>query len=548
MPFAFQNIRIFINSEPTVYKPARLLYYMPNLMKNVFLLLLFFSTAVKAVAQFQNKIQNGMQNGINNLEIDDNGNIIYSSFIPNDDYLVIYKSDSLNNPLFQKKISFGQGIQLNFIRVVDNQIYILTYPQEAYCLLTKLDTDGNFLWSKKITGPLSPVSGGNMRVTADNNIYIYFGSCDYENTFIKFDADGNLIWAKSYLINPGTHWYRGVVRSMIETGNDGLTLLSSFWSSPFEREILMLYEITPDGDIVWNKFYNSPVGIAGSGGQVTYDHLKRDANGNYYFLSNEQSAGSRCDIIKTDATGNVQWSKRYLCSGFNHSQFTQIDLDTKGNLYASMWLSQGSTSLQSSLLKINTSDGEVRQAWGESYNAGIYSKFLCNMKCVNDNRILTTPFVSGVGAAIMSTDSTGIGICGFSEKTFSTEPYTLSDTVITPFLMNPNIQVSEMTFSVEGMSNTLSPYCLNADIAEQFTEEAFQFVPNPFVSTATILFDEEQTDLQISILDLSGKVLKSIDFRGKELTIDRSGLSSGVYLLQVVNSRNEIAVRKIIVE
>lgn len=521
---------------------------MPNLMKNAFLLVLFFSITVTAFTQFQNKLEAGFQNGITNIETDDDGNIIYSSLFPLDDYLIIYKGDSLNNPIFQKKISFGEGIQMNFLRVVQNQIYILTYPMDPYCLLTKLDSDGNFLWSKKITGPLSAVSGGNIRVTPDNNIYIYFGSCDYENTFFKLDADGDLLWAKSYHINPGTLQYRGGVKSMIETGNDGLTVLSSFWSSPFEREIVMLYELTPNGDIVWNKFYNSPVGIAGSGGQVTYDHLKRDADGNYYFLSNEQAGGHKCDIIKTDATGNLQWSKRYLYPGFDNSQFTQMDLDTKGNIYASMWLYQSATSFQSSLLKINTADGEVKQAWGEIYNTSVYSKFISNLKCVNDNRILTTPFISGIGPAIISTDSTGLGICGFSKKEFSTEPYILNDTLITPFSMNQNIQISAMTFSTEEMTNTLTPYCLDAGIAENFTEEAFQVVPNPFVSTATVVFEEEQIDLHISLVDLSGKVLKEIDFSGKECTIDAAGLSPGIYLLRVVNDRNQAAVRKIIVE
>ena len=72
--------------------------------------------------------------------------------------------------------------------------------------------------------------------------------------------------------------------------------------------------------------------------------------------------------------------------------------------------------------------------------------------------------------------------------------------------------------------------------------------PNPFTSQTTITFSEVQKNSTIKIIDIIGKEIRTIIFKGKELIIEKGTMKEGVYLLQIIDEKKNILSRKIIIQ
>ena len=70
--------------------------------------------------------------------------------------------------------------------------------------------------------------------------------------------------------------------------------------------------------------------------------------------------------------------------------------------------------------------------------------------------------------------------------------------------------------------------------------------PNPFTSFTTFVFDAEQKNAHWDIFDLSGEKVKSSDFSGKRIILEKENLKSGVYFVHIVSDNGSV-VKKIIV-
>ena len=72
--------------------------------------------------------------------------------------------------------------------------------------------------------------------------------------------------------------------------------------------------------------------------------------------------------------------------------------------------------------------------------------------------------------------------------------------------------------------------------------------PNPCVDELTVTCDQSATEMQINLMDLNGKVVKSmVSFEGVA-KINTTDLKEGVYLILILNSDQIIMTRKIIIE
>jgi hypothetical protein len=72
--------------------------------------------------------------------------------------------------------------------------------------------------------------------------------------------------------------------------------------------------------------------------------------------------------------------------------------------------------------------------------------------------------------------------------------------------------------------------------------------PNPFHIRTTVTLPFADTRTQISIYDLSGKLVKKIDaLKGCHVTVDRGNLTNGIYLMRV-RSNNNIFVKRLLIQ
>ncbi len=85
-------------------------------------------------------------------------------------------------------------------------------------------------------------------------------------------------------------------------------------------------------------------------------------------------------------------------------------------------------------------------------------------------------------------------------------------------------------------------------IKESIAEKSLNIYPNPFTLQTTISFSEEQKNTTVRITDLLGNEIKTINFWGRQLVIEKGEMQSGVYFVQTTDEKKNITNKKIIIQ
>jgi len=72
--------------------------------------------------------------------------------------------------------------------------------------------------------------------------------------------------------------------------------------------------------------------------------------------------------------------------------------------------------------------------------------------------------------------------------------------------------------------------------------------PNPFKSSTTIAFKEEQRNTVVKVIDILGKEINSQTFSGKEFVLEKGAMQAGIYFVYVMDNKNNKCIRKVIVQ
>lgn len=90
----------------------------------------------------------------------------------------------------------------------------------------------------------------------------------------------------------------------------------------------------------------------------------------------------------------------------------------------------------------------------------------------------------------------------------------------------------------------VSPYANPVGIEEPNNDHPIQIFPNPFIHTSMLLFDHELRNASVVLYDVRGReVQQYTGISGKFATIRREGITSGLYMI-VVMENNRVLVRE----
>ncbi len=109
-----------------------------------------------------------------------------------------------------------------------------------------------------------------------------------------------------------------------------------------------------------------------------------------------------------------------------------------------------------------------------------------------------------------------------------------------------NIKEQNCTFNIP-LSNILNA-CLPSAIKDETEQNNINIYPNPYTTQTTIAFIKEQKNTTIKITDLLGKEIKTINFTGTQLVIDKGEMKAGIYFVQTTDTQKHIYNRKIIIQ
>jgi len=167
--------------------------------------------------------------------------------------------------------------------------------------------------------------GYDVKQTLDNGYIIAgstssFGQGNTDAYLVKLDSVGQIKWQKAF-----GNYNNEIARSVVQLSDSSYVLAGYTNSSGFGGYDFYVVKTDKNGNELWNKTYG------GTDWDFAYS-LQKTADGGFIIVGTTYSYGrGQADgyVIKTDGSGNVQWTKTY--GGAVDDEFKAVIQLTDGN-------------------------------------------------------------------------------------------------------------------------------------------------------------------------------------------------------------------------
>jgi hypothetical protein len=299
----------------------------------------------------------------------------------------------------------------NCIQKTSDGGYIIsgTYQRNAWSLwychfyLLKIDASGNQEWYK-IHGTYDRENvAQSLRQTSDGGYIIagYSGIPQNMDLYVaKTDSNGDIIWSRTF----GDLDSFDAGRCVEQTSDGGFIIVGERGSIDNEHQDVWLIKIDSEGNQQWNKTF-------GGNGYDGGNCLKITSDGGFIIVgySNSYSSEYNTDVllIKTDSSGNQEWSKTLGGADLDEGRSIQNTSDN-GYIITGYTLSYGVGGSDVWLIKTDASGNEL---WNRTFGGSDNEESWC-VQQTNDNGFFITGFYgwgySQPDLYTIKTDSSGV--------------------------------------------------------------------------------------------------------------------------------------------
>jgi uncharacterized delta-60 repeat protein len=459
---------------------------------------------------------------------------ITGSFVAGGDIFLI-KTDANGNLQWAKTYGGTDDDKAYSVQQTSDGGYIVagwTRSFGAYDIfLIKTDANGNIIWAKTY-GETYWGEAYSVQQTSDGG-YIVAGSTTsftgWDDIFlIKTDANGNVIWAKTYG-GTGDDW----VYSVQQTSDGGYIVAGwtdSFGTGGYD---FILIKTDANGNIIWAKTYG------GTNWDFAYS-VQQTSDGGYIVAgyTNSFGAGSYdIFLIKTDANGNIQWAKTY--GGTDDDKAYSVQQTSDGGYIVAGYKSYFFAADNIFLIKTDANGNIV---WTKTYWGTDWDRTF-SVQQTSDGGYIAAGYTDSFGAGgpdifLIKTDANGnIGSCSIVQD--------VSPTVNTasPTVTTPTPSVSSVSPTVNSVSPTVTtPTLTVSEPCPLSISEFCQVVSGLITPYKGGIKVRGSGEFEVKVYNVSGGVVKSA--RGKnEVKIE---LSRGVYFVEVVSGGKTIREKVVI--
>lgn len=466
---------------------------------------------------------------------------------------LIYKIDSSGNNIWQKSYYIPTWSQVTFndIKPTSDSCFIITgstpnpISMTADLVCMKINTNGDTLWSKAIIGS-SGQEGNSIEETFDKGFII--AGTEYNNfnppysmVAVKLNSIGDLEWKRT--MTYGNLYNLGL--SIKQLPDSSYIFLASIIDNiSMNHSDLVLINLSPGGEIIWSKQYNRSFAVNYTG----IDLLVLPTG----IISYTSDSGYMA-LMKTDFTGNILWSKRYsarvinTCANCGNSNINPV---SDGGYIITNGQPLPSAAYDLKILKL---DSAFNIQWSRNVLSSPVEAIETNDKGLilltgPPNNSFPAPYfgivkMDSVGNDFLSCTSPAI------DSSFNVSIYTsvinlsTTDSSGISYNFNPSMDIPWIE-SDTGCISLVEPW----GIKEMNNNSYISISPNPFTIQTTISFNDEQIKTILRIIDLSGKVIKTYSFTGKQLTIERGEMMSGIYFVQIISENKNVTTKKIVIQ
>ena len=362
-----------------------------------------------------------------------------------------------------------------------------------------------------------------------------FGTGDEDVFLLKTDASGNLQWAETF---GGV--YFDVAYSVQQTSDGGYIVAGYTYSFGAGSYDVFLLKTDASGNLQWAKTFG------GSGGDYAWS-VQQTSDGGYIVAGFTGSFGAGGDVflLKTDASGNLQWAKTFGGSDYDRAYSVQQTSDG-GYIVAGYTYSFGAGGYDVFLLKTDAS-GNLQ--WAKTFR-GDSIEFAYSVQQTSDGGYIVAGVTLSFGAGnndvfLLKTDTNGnIGTCaivGSPTPTVNTPTPTVTNP--TPTVTSPSPTVTTPSPTVTSPTPTINSPCPLSSEGELSVEEGTSVCSNDVLRIGKGHITVSSIgEFRVKIYDVSGNVVKDVEGKG----VLRISLKKGVYFVEVV-SKDIKRVERVIV-
>jgi len=320
-----------------------------------------------------------------------------------DMYLV--KTDASGNEIWSQTFGGSDYEIAFFVQETSDGGYILVGTVSSGSgdmYLVKTDVSGNEIWSQTFGGS-SDDRGRSVKETSDGGYILVgytssFGAGKSDMYLVKTDASGNEIWGQTF--GGGNY---DTALSAQETSDGGYILAGSTLSFGAGKSDMYLVKTDASGNEIWSQTFGGSSSDYALSAQETSD-------GGYILAGSTESFGAGSldmYLVKTDASGNEIWGQTFGGSGSDYAYSVQETSDG-GYILVGYTSSFGAGTYDMYLVK---TDASGNQEWSQTFG-GSGSDSAYSVQETSDGGYILTGYTESFGAGksdmyLVKTDSEG---------------------------------------------------------------------------------------------------------------------------------------------
>jgi len=491
------------------------------------------------------------------------GNIIPGYIIVSDNYTLI-RTDIEGNIMWNYHYNYPHGGFSDYVQETSDCGFLISgsvldsLGHKNYNLV-KTDNNGNLLWTKQyapqgndslynaIYNIIYPPYYGKIGVKArqtDDNGYIVLGQINNPTTnltyfqLIKTNDSGQVQWTKyldsnifknNYYNSYGTcsHVYD---MDLAGSGiSKGFILLEQVIDTSIGNTYIVLVRTDSSGSVLWSKKY-----LDSYCQSIGFSIKETNDKG---FIITGWGCGGDPLALKTDSNGVVQWKYNYQCfqPPFDYVLLgNSIKQTYDGGYIIGCCKTESMVVFEANLIKI---DSLGNFQWDMGYQVPSASDAFNVIQCLDSGYAFVG---SNDRIFFVKTNINGYSGCFDSLIPFHQITYTLDVTAIGDGLdvsvSNPLINEITQTPTV-----TVTTVCLTVNINEVNNNEEVKVYPNPStISINVTLTTIPPKDDSLIITDILGTTVYHQTLNNRNTNINVSGLSNGVYFYQLINNKETL--------
>lgn len=498
------------------------------------LVFLFFHSNI--YSQFYNSEYHQLE--ITGISSDKDQNLFY--FFKNSSVLAKATPDN-QNILWAKTFdsTYQWGIKDSWFEGNNSMsVSFLQSTPYLYSILRKTDPNGNILWSKKISANTNVYSMKGL-TTRDKNIYLGSGNCAFDNYIIKLDSLGNFLWGKTY----DQSGIRGTVISLIEDYDGNIIVTSTMAIISSLTQLTAFYKIDPDGNIIWNKFYQNPQAVNSSMFHKVIITPKKEIFHKMYGDNNADGT-YRSTILKVDSLGNFLWCNKYSSNSVLETVMPDFTADVNGDLICTVYGYDNQNHLHGGIMKINGTSGNPYHTLSTD------TCFLETVTAIYPNKfIFGGSKIYDYAGKILMSDSLLSNLCTFTPTSATATPQAIIQQPYSFSTSNINLTITPVIEIFNSVSISQSSACstilTNVNNEVKISLSSF---PNPCNGILKIKSDQNIIIESLKLFDLLGEQvqLNFLNSSNEDLIIEIIHKHQGLYFLEGKTVNGNYFQKKII--